>query len=113
MYLVKFGVIILRCNAAEWRFNDGKPSPTGILILGRMHSNWRADNPGRVYRLDWPAAGAGKLEQLMGPEDGMPSLNSHYTVCSRSSEAHPGRCNASMGCSRYVSMFCTQDRSLT
>lgn len=34
------------------RFNDGKVSPSGTLLVGRMHSKWRDGNPGRLYRLD-------------------------------------------------------------
>lgn len=32
------------------RFNDGKGSPGGSLIVGRMHTNWRQGEPGRLYR---------------------------------------------------------------
>jgi len=33
------------------RFNDGKASPQGALILGRMHLKWRDGNRGRLYAL--------------------------------------------------------------
>ena len=33
-----------------WRFNDGKASPGGAFIVGRMHMNWRKGEPGRLYR---------------------------------------------------------------
>ena len=32
------------------RFNDGKGSPGGAFIVGRMHSSWRNGEPGRLYR---------------------------------------------------------------
>lgn len=32
------------------RFNDGKASPGGKVIIGRMHAKWRDGNPGRLYR---------------------------------------------------------------
>lgn len=34
------------------RFNDGKVSPQGTLLVGRMHSKWRDGQRGRLYRLD-------------------------------------------------------------
>lgn len=34
------------------RFNDGKVSPQGSLVVGRMHSKWRDGQRGRLYRLD-------------------------------------------------------------
>ena len=33
------------------RFNDGKASPGGVFIVGRMHMDWRNGQPGRLYRL--------------------------------------------------------------
>ena len=32
------------------RFNDGKASPGGVLIVGRMHMNFSEGEPGRLYR---------------------------------------------------------------
>jgi len=32
------------------RFNDGKASPGGVLIVGRMHMNFSEGAPGRLYR---------------------------------------------------------------
>ena len=32
------------------RFNDGKASPGGMFIVGRMHMGWRDGNWGRLYR---------------------------------------------------------------
>ena len=32
------------------RFNDGKGSPGGAFIVGRMHASWRNGEPGRLYR---------------------------------------------------------------
>eukprot|EP00887_Chlorella_sp_A99_P003203 scaffold9.g3203.t1 len=34
------------------RFNDGKVSPQGTLVVGRMHAKWREGQRGRLYRLD-------------------------------------------------------------
>ena len=34
----------------DWRFNDGKGTPGGELIIGRMHSKWREGTNGRLYR---------------------------------------------------------------
>ncbi|KAL4419560.1 hypothetical protein ABPG77_003586 [Micractinium sp. CCAP 211/92] len=36
---------------ANYRFNDGKVSPQGSLLVGRMHSKWRDGNRGRLYAL--------------------------------------------------------------
>ena len=33
------------------RFNDGKVSPQGTFVIGRMHSKWREGNKGAVYAL--------------------------------------------------------------
>ncbi|CAL8465500.1 g5036 [Coccomyxa elongata] len=53
------------------RFNDGKGSPGGAFIVGRMHSKWRDGEPGRLYRAD---VKIGKLEELLGPEEvGLPN----------------------------------------
>ena len=41
------------CLPAEgMRFNDGKVSPAGSLLVGRMHNKWRDGERGRLYRLD-------------------------------------------------------------
>ncbi|PSC74213.1 SMP-30 gluconolaconase LRE domain [Micractinium conductrix] len=34
-----------------YRHNDGKATPQGSLLVGRMHSKWRDGNPGRLYAL--------------------------------------------------------------
>lgn len=61
------------CSAASMRFNDGKVSPQGSLLVGRMHSKWRDGNPGRLYRLD-PGSRCRKLfrekKQLFGEMEG-------------------------------------------
>jgi hypothetical protein len=44
------------------RFNDGKVSPQGAFILGRMHSDWRKGERGRLYSLD---PGAAALRELL------------------------------------------------
>ena len=53
------------------RFNDGKISPQGTLIVGRMHSRWRDGNPGTLYKLD---SVDGKLKDITPPEGiGLPN----------------------------------------
>lgn len=39
----------------EWRFNDGKVSPGGVFIAGRMHSSGAETDGqhGHWYRLEW------------------------------------------------------------
>ena len=39
-------------GVADMRFNDGKVSPKGAFIVGRLHSKWRDGHTGAVYRLD-------------------------------------------------------------
>ena len=39
-------------TAEGMRFNDGKVSPQGTFVVGRMHAKWREGNRGRLYRLD-------------------------------------------------------------
>ena len=34
------------------RFNDGKVTPQGTLLVGRMHAKWREGKRGRLYALD-------------------------------------------------------------
>ena len=50
----KYGAVLATVpeehGVADMRFNDGKGSPGGDLIVGRMHSGWRKGNPGRLYR---------------------------------------------------------------
>lgn len=49
-------------GVAEMRFNDGKASPAGVFVVGRMHNNWRGGENGRLYWLDWTAGGWNFLE---------------------------------------------------
>lgn len=42
-------------GVADMRFNDGKVSPRGAFIIGRLHSKWRDGHSGAVYRLDLAA----------------------------------------------------------
>ena len=50
----RFGAVLATVpeahGVADMRFNDGKGSPGGNLIVGRMHSSWRKGHPGRLYR---------------------------------------------------------------
>lgn len=48
------------------RFNDGKVSPQGTLVVGRMHAKWREGQRGRLYRLD---PGSAQLAEAMTPEE--------------------------------------------
>ncbi|GAB4813394.1 hypothetical protein N2152v2_000440 [Parachlorella kessleri] len=50
----------------DMRFNDGKVSPQGVLVVGRMHSKWRDGKAGRLYRLD---PGSSELVEVMGPSE--------------------------------------------
>jgi hypothetical protein len=36
------------------RFNDGKASPEGVLVVGRMHAKWREGYRGRLYKSGSP-----------------------------------------------------------
>ena len=64
----------------ELRFNDGKASPKGAFVVGRLHSKWRDGLKGAVYALlKEKAAGSGSsssssssawaLERVLGPEE--------------------------------------------
>ncbi len=44
--------ILLPPTEPARRFNDGKVSPQGSLLVGRMHAKWRDGERGRLYRLD-------------------------------------------------------------
>ncbi|KFM27943.1 Regucalcin [Auxenochlorella protothecoides] len=49
-----------------FRFNDGKVSPSGTLLIGRMSNKWRKGARGRQYRLD---PGSSTLVEVMSPEE--------------------------------------------
>ncbi|KAL6784993.1 hypothetical protein ACKKBG_A02000 [Auxenochlorella protothecoides x Auxenochlorella symbiontica] len=49
-----------------FRFNDGKVSPSGTLLIGRMSNKWRKGERGRQYRLD---PGSSTLVEVMSPEE--------------------------------------------
>lgn len=49
----------------KMRFNDGKISPQGSLLVGRMHSNWRQGEQGRAYALD---TGSSQLRETISTE---------------------------------------------
>jgi sugar lactone lactonase YvrE len=56
------------------RFNDGKASPGGVLLVGRMHMKFSEGAPGRLYRLHWDRRAEGHFEELRGPElTGLPN----------------------------------------
>lgn len=48
------------------RFNDGKVSPQGSLLVGRMHTKWREGKRGRLYRLD---PGSSEFGEVLSPEE--------------------------------------------
>ena len=58
------------------RFNDGKASPRGTLVVGRLHSRWRDGLKGAVYALgkkkgpgSSPSSSEWELERVLGPEE--------------------------------------------
>lgn len=53
-------------GVAGYRFNDGKVSPQGSLLVGRMHSKWRDGVRGRLYALH---PGSSQLQEVMAPEE--------------------------------------------
>ena len=42
-------------GVTDMMFNDGKVSPRGAFVVGRLHSKWRDGHTGAVYRLDLEA----------------------------------------------------------
>ena len=58
-------------GVADMRFNDGKVSPRGTLIVGRLHSKWRDGHAGAVYALDLPSRALVRV--LGGDECAMPN----------------------------------------
>ncbi|KAK9814657.1 hypothetical protein WJX72_009323 [[Myrmecia] bisecta] len=55
-----------------YRFNDGKPSPSGILVGGRKHES--SEEPGgkrgRIYKLDWkPDPQQSEWVEIVGTEE--------------------------------------------
>eukprot|EP00884_Botryococcus_braunii_P012423 jgi/Botrbrau1/21181/Bobra.0061s0072.1 len=58
------------------RFNDGKASPAGTLVVGRMHAKWREGYRGRLYKLEWykDRGHKGQLVEVLSPLDvGLPN----------------------------------------
>lgn len=53
-------------GVANCRFNDGKVSPQGSLLVGRMHSKWRDGQRGRLYALH---PGSSQLQEVMAPKE--------------------------------------------
>lgn len=50
----------------DMRFNDGKVTPQGAFLVGRMHSSWRKGERGRLYALD---PGANDLREVLAPSE--------------------------------------------
>lgn len=53
-------------GVANYRFNDGKATPQGSLLVGRMHTKWRDGNRGRLYALH---PGSSQLQEVLSPEE--------------------------------------------
>ena len=60
------------------RFNDGKVSPRGTFVVGRLHSKWREGHKGAVYALKKKKESSSSssssssewaLERVLGPEE--------------------------------------------
>lgn len=52
------------------RFNDGKVSPRGVFVVGRLHSKWRDGFKGSVYALKKnDSSSEWALERVLGPEE--------------------------------------------
>ena len=52
------------------RFNDGKVSPKGAFVIGRLHSKWRDGEKGAVYCLRKEKSDSSwSLERVLGPEE--------------------------------------------
>ncbi|KAK9805523.1 hypothetical protein WJX72_003241 [[Myrmecia] bisecta] len=54
----------------EMRFNDGKASPAGVFVVGRMHNKWRDNNPGRLYAMRLQSIPeSSTFQELLTPEE--------------------------------------------
>lgn len=53
-------------GTAGMRFNDGKVSPQGAFVVGRMHTAWRQGEKGRLYCL---APGEAELREIMDQKE--------------------------------------------
>ena len=60
--------------AAPWcarrsRACDGKATPQGVFIVGRLHRDWRAGQPGKVFALDLRGGSSFGLVTIVGPAE--------------------------------------------
>lgn len=56
-------------NAEGTRFNDGKATPQGVFIVGRLHRDWRGGQPGKVFALDLRGGSSFGLVTIVGPAE--------------------------------------------
>ena len=84
-------------NAEGTRFNDGKATPQGVFIVGRLHRDWRGGQPGKVFALDLRGGSSFGLVTIVGPAEvhicymgrpGLPWLQ-QYTAAAYDCQAAP------------------------
>ncbi|KAK9865886.1 hypothetical protein WJX84_010440 [Apatococcus fuscideae] len=51
------------------RFNDGKASPVGTLVVGTMHDKWVEGEPAQMFKLGGKPMGPHSLEQVMTEDE--------------------------------------------
>jgi len=57
-------------NAEGTRFNDGKATPQGVFIVGRMNRAWRDGQPGKLFAMDLRVPGnTFGLLTILGPTE--------------------------------------------
>ncbi len=57
-------------NAEGTRFNDGKATPQGVFIVGRMNRAWRDGQPGKLFAMDLRVPGNSfGLMTILGPTE--------------------------------------------
>ena len=57
-------------NAEGTRFNDGKATPQGVFIVGRMNKAWREGQPGKLFAMDLRVSGNSfGLLTILGPTE--------------------------------------------
>ena len=57
-------------NAEGTRFNDGKATPQGVFIVGRMNRLWREGQPGKLFAMDLRVPGNSfGLLTILGPTE--------------------------------------------
>lgn len=84
-------------NAEGTRFNDGKATPQGVFIVGRLHRDWRGGQPGKVFALDLRGGSSFGLVTIVGPAEvriccvGSPRLSwrRHTTAAAYHCQATP------------------------